>query len=149
EEPHRHLVALLDRFATELEIRKCGASQVQHRCVPADDFRYQTRHQLGVLPQLLILLWELREAQTPPDIELRVVSLPPTINRLQVASSSRKSMFRIASECASIEIRSKRGAWALARSSHRAFIAVAIFCSSAQRSASNGPARRACRRDIP
>src|SRR5271169_520246 len=65
DEPHRHLVALLDRLATELEIRKCGAPQVQHRCVPADDFRYQTRHQLGVLPQLLMLLWELREAPDP------------------------------------------------------------------------------------
>ena len=40
-------------------------------------------------------------------------------------------MFRVASACAIIEIRSKRCALLAARSSHSAFIAVAIFCSSA------------------
>ena len=42
-------------------------------------------------------------------MELRVVSLPPTIRSPILPMNSRASMFRVASECAIIEIRSKAG----------------------------------------
>ena len=47
----------------------------------------------------------------PPLIELRVVSLPPTINssRLPMNSCGRDGRSRVASPCASIEIRSNFG----------------------------------------
>ena len=50
-------------------------------------------------------------------IELRVVSLPPTISRMTLPRYSRALMFRVASPCASMEIRSRRGS-ALTRSFH-------------------------------
>src|SRR5215813_9447396 len=50
---------------------------------------------------------------SPPLIELRVVSLPPTINskRLPMNSCGRDGRSRVASPCASIEIRSNFGGW--------------------------------------
>ena len=131
DEPHRHLVALPDRLAAELEIRQRGASQVQHRRVPADDLGHQARHQFGFSRSSRYSSGNFDNPHTPPDIEFRVVSLPPTISRLQFASNSRKSMFRVASACAIMEITSNRGALLAARSSNSAFIAVAIFCNSA------------------
>ena len=43
----------------------------------------------------------------PPLIELRVVSLPPTISSTTLPRYSRALMLRVASPCASIEIRSR------------------------------------------
>src|SRR5678815_4755938 len=46
-------------------------------------------------------------AISPPLMELRVVSLPPTIRSALVPMNSRACKLRVASECASIETRSK------------------------------------------
>jgi hypothetical protein len=68
----------------------------------------------------------LFSAHNPPLIELRVVSLPPTISSTQFPMNSIGSMFRVASPCASIEIRSEpRGAFT--RSFHNPIMAAAIF----------------------
>ena len=57
-------------------------------------------------------------AKTEPEIEFRVVSLPPTISRIRFPRYSMRSMFRVASPWASIEIRSGCGG-AFTRSFHR------------------------------
>ena len=72
-------------------------------------------------------------AISPPLIELRVVSLPPTIRSAIVPMNSRACRLRVASECASIEIRSKVGA-ALARASHNFRKYSPILPSSSTRS---------------
>ena len=56
-------------------------------------------------------------ARTLPVMVLRVVSLPPTISRMTLPRNSRGVMSRVASPCASIEIRSPVGG-ALTRSFH-------------------------------
>ena len=56
---------------------------------------------------------------SPPVIELRVVSLPPTISSTIMPRNSCAGMFAVAGECASIEIRSGPGACFL-RSLNRA-----------------------------
>ena len=68
-------------------------------------------------------------------MELRVVSLPPTISSTQFPMNSIGSMFRVASPCASIEIRSEPGG-AFTRSFHNSIIAAAIFFNSVKRSSS-------------
>src|SRR3546814_18817651 len=50
--------------------------------------------------------------------ELRVVSLPPTINSNRLPRNSRKGMSRVAGECAIIDIRSFPPGWSI-RWSHR------------------------------
>ena len=48
--------------------------------------------------------------QSPPLIELRVVSLPPTMSSKRLPMNSRRDgRSRVASPCASIEIRSNFG----------------------------------------
>ena len=61
----------------------------------------------------------LHSAHNPPLMELRVVSLPPTISRVRLPRNSAGSSTRffVASPCASMEIRSKPGGRA-ARSCH-------------------------------
>ena len=54
-------------------------------------------------------------ASRPPVMELRVVSLPPTISSTRLPRNSSGPMLRVASPCASIETRSVRGG-ALTRS---------------------------------
>ena len=48
-------------------------------------------------------------AISPPVIELRVVSLPPTISSAKLPMNSRIGMAFVASACAIIEIRSNLG----------------------------------------
>jgi len=58
------------------------------------------------------------KARMEPVMVLRVVSLPPTISRIRFPRYSMRSMFRVDSPWASIEIRSLRGG-AFTRSFHR------------------------------
>ena len=74
-------------------------------------------------------------AISPPLIELRVVSLPPTINSPIVPMNSRVCRLRVASECASIETRSKVGG-ASARAFHNLRKYSPIFIISSKRSSS-------------
>ena len=72
---------------------------------------------------------------SPPVIELRVVSLPPTRNRIRMPMRSRKVIRFVASPCAMIEITSKLFGF-FARSSQNSFMYSANFICSAKRASS-------------
>ena len=73
--------------------------------------------------------------QTPPDIELRVVSFPPTRKRIRMPMRSRNDILLVRSLCARIEMMSNSGG-RLARSSHNTFMYSVNLSSSAKRSSS-------------
>ena len=94
-------------------VRRMWATGVCQRMISGT-----TGEQLGIGAQLAVLVGFLFSAIRPPVIELRVVSLPPTISsRILPRNSMAGGMSRVASPCASIEIRSFAGG-SCARSSH-------------------------------
>ena len=80
-------------------------------------------------------------ASRPPVMELRVVSLPPTISSTRLPMYSRGDMFRVEAPWASIDTRSVRGG-ALTRSFHSRVKYAAILPISAARSSHDATTRR-------
>ena len=96
-------------LAANFGVGECGAAHVRQRRLLADDLRTPCSGSARIFAQLLILIRVLIERDTPPEIELRVVSLPPTISRIRLPRNSFGGMFRVDGEWASIEIRSLPG----------------------------------------
>ena len=91
---------------------------MEDRSLPADDLGDEVGHQFAPRRSSSNCSGFSHSAISPPLIELRVVSLPPTISSPKLPMNSRASMFRVAAECAIIEIRSKGGGAAI-RSFHK------------------------------
>ena len=65
------------------------AAHVGQRRLPADDLGHHAVDQRGVVAQLAVLRRDTGSARrTQPEIELRVVSLPPTISRMRLPRNS-------------------------------------------------------------
>src|SRR5438552_1878980 len=105
--PHRHFVALADALPVQLGVAQRGGAHVHDRRLVADDLR----HHFGIRRNFAYSSGNWFRNHSPPLIELRVVSLPPTINssRLPMNSCGREGRSCVSSPCASIEIRSNLG----------------------------------------
>ena len=89
----------------------------------------------GLCAQFLIFVGFSLSANNPPVIELRVVSLPPTISRVRLPMNSRNGISRVAAPCANIDNRSNFGG-SLARSLKSSAIPSAILFNSSNFSCS-------------
>src|SRR6185312_15522886 len=118
--PHHHLVALADRPAPQLRILHRRAPHMDDGRLITDDLRHHAGNQAGIGEKLRYSSGCSFRASTPPEMEFRVVSLPPTISsrRLPRNSDGREGRSRVAGAWASMEIKSGRGG-CCARSSHR------------------------------
>jgi hypothetical protein len=81
--PDHDLVAHLDPFGADFRILERGAPHVDHRALPADDLRHQARDERAFSRNLRNSSGCWLNPQTTPD-ELRVVSFPPTRNRINM-----------------------------------------------------------------
>src|ERR1700680_3099344 len=89
--PHRHLLALADALPVQLGVAQRGAAHVHDRRLIADDLRHHLRDQPGSACSFAYSSGNWFRNHSPPLIELRVVSLPPTISssRLPMNSAGR------------------------------------------------------------
>src|SRR6185437_14535522 len=113
--PHDDAVALPDLVALELDIAERSAAHMGERRLVGMISETMLVTRLGSLRSFSYSSGFWFSASRPPDIELRVVSLPPTISsiRLPRYSIGLSSMFLVAGSCASSEMKSNLGgaAW--------------------------------------
>ena len=122
--PERYHITTLSPFLIGLPassvsasaVRRMWASGVCQRMISGTALSISA----GLARSLAICSGCWCSASTPPVIELRVVSLPPTISSSKLPRYSCGDMWRVAGACANIEIRSPRldSGGALTRSFH-------------------------------